>query len=76
MFKVNNRIIFIDPQTGKEFEGIIVNISDYREPSLKYAIALDEPIGTDDCKDDLVFCGNNDLKPLRKFSLIRGSKRC
>lgn len=43
---------------GKQFEGEIVSISDYREPSLKYAV----DIGF----DDYVFVGEESIRPVDK----------
>lgn len=48
MFKVRDRVVVIDGG-GREFHGEIANISEYREPNLRYAIDLD------DYKDDYVF---------------------
>ena len=50
MYKVGDRVIVL----GK-FHGRIVNINDYREPSMKYCIDLDE------YKDDYVFVGEKEL---------------
>ena len=46
LFKLNDRVI-VD---GK-WHGEIVNVSDYREPSMKYAVLLD------DYHEDYVFVG-------------------
>ena len=50
MYKVGDRVIVL-----AKFHGSIVNISDYREPSMKYCIDLDE------YKDDYVFVGEKEL---------------
>lgn len=39
--KVRDRVIVADGK-GKEWHGTVANISDYREPSMKYAVWLDE----------------------------------
>lgn len=52
-FKIHDRVLV----KGK-FHGTICNINDYREPTQKYAIDLDE------YKEDVVFCGEEDLQHL------------
>lgn len=51
MDKVKDKVIVKDYK-GNEYKGEIVNISDYREPSMKYAIYIDG-------FDDYVFVGDN-----------------
>ena len=43
---------------GNEYEGVVENVSDYREPSMKYAV----DIGW----DDFVFVGENSIHPTEK----------
>lgn len=52
MLEVRQKVLVKD-KTGRLFPGQIVNISEYREPSMKYAV----DIGA----DDLVFVGANDI---------------
>jgi hypothetical protein len=51
MYKVKDKVIVKDYK-GNEYKGEIVNINDYREPSMKYAIYIDG-------FEDYVFVGDN-----------------
>lgn len=57
--KVNDKVVVKDFQ-GKEWNGVVVNVSDYREPDLKYAIALD------DYTDDYVFVGDKQIVKIKE----------
>lgn len=48
------RVIVTDA-FGTKYKGTVVNVSDYREPSMKYAVELD--IGL----DDYVFVGEDQI---------------
>lgn len=50
-------VIVVD-NFGNEYKGVIVNVSDYREPSMKYAV----DIGL----DDFVFVGESSIRPTEK----------
>lgn len=50
--------VIVKDYFGKEFEGELVNISDYREPCMKYAV----DIGF----DDYVFVGEESIRPTEK----------
>ena len=52
MLEVNQKVLVRDYK-GSLFPGKIVNINEYREPSMKYAV----DIGA----DDLVFVGRNNI---------------
>ena len=41
MLKVRDRVLVKDRQ-GNKWLGTIININDYREPSMKYCVDLDE----------------------------------
>lgn len=53
-FKKRQRVIVTNP-LGQEFKGILVSASDYREPSMKYAVDIGG--------SDVVFVGDKDIKP-------------
>lgn len=53
--KVRDRVIVADGK-GKEWHGTVANISDYREPSMKYAVWLDE------YDADYVFVGDESIR--------------
>ena len=61
MIEVNQKVLVRD-YMGRMFPGKIVNINEYREPSMKYAV----DIGA----DDLVFVGKKDIIPYK----IEGEK--
>lgn len=61
MIEVNDRVIVTD-ESGKEWFGTVVNISEYRPPEMKYAVDLDE------YKDDFVFVGEEKIKPETEIS--------
>ena len=50
-------VIVVD-NFGNEYKGVVVNVSDYREPSMKYAV----DIGW----DDFVFVGESSIRPTEK----------
>lgn len=56
MYKVGDRVLV--KIGGTKIPGTIVNINDYREPFMKYAIDLD------DYKVDYIFVGENILEEL------------
>ena len=47
--------VYVTAIDGKEFKGIIVNVNEWREPSMMYAIALEGNLGT-------VFVGKERLR--------------
>ena len=49
--------VFVRDDFGKEWKGTIVNESNYREPSMKYAVDLD-----DFYLDDYVFVGEERIR--------------
>ena len=51
MYKVTDKIIIKDYK-GNEYNGEIINVSCYREPSMKYAVYIDG-------FDDYVFVGED-----------------
>lgn len=51
--KIRERV-FVSDRNGKEFEGKVVNINDFREPDMKYAV----DIGL----DDVVFVGRDSIR--------------
>lgn len=53
--KVRDRVIVTDGK-GKEWHGAVANISAYREPSMKYAVWLDE------YDADYVFVGDESIR--------------
>lgn len=53
--KVRDRVIVTDSK-GKEWHGAVANISDYREPSMKYAVWLDG------YNTDYVFVGDESIR--------------
>lgn len=53
MYKVKDKIILKDLK-GNKYKGEIININDYREPSMKYAVGIDG-------FDDYVFIGENQI---------------
>lgn len=57
MIEVNQKVLVRDYK-GSLFPGKIVNINEYREPSMKYAV----DIGA----DDLVFVGRNNIIPCKE----------
>ena len=50
-------IVIVTGIDGKEYTGILVNISEYREPSMKYGVDLD-----DYPDDDMVFVPEHAIK--------------
>lgn len=54
-FKVNDRVYLIDNK-GNKWIGTIININEYREPSKKYCIDLD------DYKKDYLFVGIENIE--------------
>lgn len=55
MFNINDRVVVKD-SLGNEHHGSIINISNYREPCMKFAIDLD------DYKDDYMFVGEQQMR--------------
>ena len=55
MLKVRDRVLVKDRQ-GNKWLGTIININDYREPSMKYCVDLDE------YDEDYVFVGEKDIE--------------
>lgn len=55
VIKVRDRVIVTDSK-GKAWHGAVVNISYYREPSMKYAVWLDE------YDADYVFVGDESIR--------------
>ena len=56
MIEVKQKVLVRD-YMGRLFPGKVVNINEYREPSMKYAV----DIGA----DDLVFVGQKDIIPYK-----------
>lgn len=56
-YAIRTKVIVRDA-TGTKFEGTIVNINDYREPDMKYAVDLG--------LEDLVFVGEESIEPFEK----------
>ena len=54
--KVRDKVIVTCTQ-GNEYEGTLTNISDYREPAMKYGVELDGLEG-----EDLVFVPEHAIK--------------
>ncbi len=48
--------VIVTDANGNEYQGVLVNVNDYREPSLKYAV----DIGL----DDFVFVGDKYIRAL------------
>lgn len=59
MYKVGDRVLV--KIKGTKMPGTIVNINDYREPCMKYAIDLD------DYKVDYIFVGENELEGTNEY---------
>lgn len=57
--KVRDKVIVKDFH-GNEWNGVVVNISYYREPDMKYAIALEK------YTDDYVFVGDSQIVKIIK----------
>lgn len=57
MIMLNQKVVVID-NAGKRFPGKVVNISEYREPSMKYAV----DIGA----HDVVFVGRKNIIPCKE----------
>ena len=49
--------VIVRDDFGEEWKGTVENISNYREPSMKYAVDLD-----DICLDDYVFVGEDRIR--------------
>lgn len=56
--------VFVKDNSGKEWEGKIANISDYREPNMKYAVDLGF--------DDYVFVGEERIRVCEKEGKSNG----
>jgi hypothetical protein len=56
--------VIVTDNIGREFTGEVVNISDYREPCMKYAV----DIGF----DDFVFVGEESIRPTKKGGADNG----
>lgn len=57
MIEVNKKVLVRDDK-GSLFPGKVVNINEYREPEMKYAV----DIGA----DDVVFVGENNIFPCKE----------
>lgn len=55
-FQVSDRVLITDENGSPVAEGTIVNVNDFREPSLKYAVDVDGYM------DDVLFFGDSKLK--------------
>lgn len=55
-FEVSERVIVLDNEGAQVGKGTIVNVSYFREPSMKYAI------NADFYEDDYLFVGEENLK--------------
>lgn len=53
--KVNDRVLVKDNK-GTKWLGTIININNYREPSMQYCVDLD------DYAEDYVFVGEDDIE--------------
>lgn len=51
------KVVVVD-NFGNKYDGVVENVSDYREPSMKYAV----DIGW----DDFVFVGESSINPTEK----------
>lgn len=58
-FRVKERVIITNLCNQPVCEGEIVNINDFREPALRYAVQADG-------YDDVIFVGKKDLKKLEE----------
>ena len=56
-FKVKERVVVTNLFNKPVCEGEIVNINDFREPALRYAVQVDG-------YDDVIFVGKSDLQKL------------
>lgn len=54
---VGTKVVVTDA-LGRKFDGKVVNINDYREPCMKYAVDIDA--------DDVVFVGEESIHPNEK----------
>ena len=54
---VGTKVVVTDA-LGRKFDGEVVNINDYREPCMKYAVDIDA--------DDVVFVGEESIHPTEK----------
>ena len=52
--KVNDKVAIVDENGSKLAEGVIANINDFREPSMKYAVDVDG-------YEDVLFFGESQL---------------
>ncbi|HDR4373532.1 TPA: hypothetical protein QCP80_003362 [Bacillus cereus] len=57
--KVNDKVAIVDENGSKLAEGVIANINDFREPSMKYAVDVDG-------YEDVLFFGESQLTPINK----------
>ena len=55
MLKVRD-IVLVKDRQGNKWLGTIININDYREPSMKYCVDLDE------YDEEYVFVGEKDIE--------------
>ncbi len=61
-FKVKERVVVTNLFNKPVCEGEIVNINDFREPALRYAVQVDG-------YDDVIFVGKSDLQKLEENSM-------
>lgn len=57
MLKVRDIVEIINDESLVVATGVVVNVNDFREPSMKYAV---EVVGYDDC----VFIGDNNIRKI------------
>lgn len=58
-FKVNDEVMIVDNFGNKVAEGVVYNVNEFREPSMKYAVDVEG-------YDDFLFVGDLNLKPVKK----------
>ncbi|QOV08395.1 hypothetical protein Kirov_196 [Bacillus phage Kirov] len=58
-FKVRDKVEVLNRKGKKVAEGVIYNINDFREPSLKYAVDVEG-------FSDFVFVGEEQLRPVKE----------
>lgn len=60
-FKQMDRVLVIDFLGKPIYEGVIVNINDFREPEVRYAVQVED-------YDDFIFVSKNNLKKLEELT--------
>jgi len=58
-FKVQDKVEIVNEKGEKLAEGVIYNVNDFREPSMKYAVDIEG-------FSDFVFVGESQLRPVKK----------